>query len=64
MYLGTYHNTLRKVRFCNNHSPHLLQQRHQNRIGGGGLKRSPDITQGTVDTADVELVFDCKWDAV
>jgi hypothetical protein len=54
---ANYHDTLRKIRFCNDDRPHAFQQGHQNAVLGCGLECTANIAQRAVVSFDVELIF-------
>lgn len=60
----TYHDRLGKVRLCDNNSTHLLQKRHQNAVLFSWIESAPNITKGTVESCDVELIFQSHADTV
>jgi hypothetical protein len=54
----TYHDTLWKIRLCNDDRTHLLQQGYQNAVLYCWLERSSDITECAVISLNVELILE------
>lgn len=60
----TYHDALWQVRLRDDDRAHLFQGRHQNAILQSWSERSSNIAKGTVETSNIELIFQSHRNAM